>query len=107
MKIDVTRNVIVDLWPLYRAGESSDDSRRLVETFLSEDPGFRSDLERSQAMTAMPPVQLSPDAERIMLADARDKVRLKYITIMVVVGGVCFLGMLSVLAMLRFMVLLG
>ena len=36
----VTRDVIVDLWPLYVSGEASQDTRQLVEGFLREDPEF-------------------------------------------------------------------
>ena len=34
----VTREVVRDLWPVYAAGEASDDTRRLVDEFLTEDP---------------------------------------------------------------------
>ena len=33
----ITRNIIVDLLPLYLAGEASDDTRALVEEFLETD----------------------------------------------------------------------
>ncbi len=36
--MNITRNVILDLLPLYLADELSDDSRALVETFLATDP---------------------------------------------------------------------
>lgn len=35
--MDVTRDVILDLLPLYQAGEASPDTRRLVEAFLAGD----------------------------------------------------------------------
>ena len=34
----VTREVVRDLWPVYAAGEASDDTRRLVDEFLAGDP---------------------------------------------------------------------
>ena len=34
----VSRDVICDLWALCAAGEASDDSRRLVDAFLDQDP---------------------------------------------------------------------
>lgn len=37
MKVDVTRDVILDLLPLYLSGEVSDDTRALVEQFLAAD----------------------------------------------------------------------
>jgi hypothetical protein len=38
--MNVTREVINDLWPVYAAGEASADTRALVEEFLKEDPEF-------------------------------------------------------------------
>ena len=37
---NVSRDVVSDLWPLYRSGEASADTKRLVERFLAEDPEF-------------------------------------------------------------------
>lgn len=37
MNIEVTRNVILDLLPLYLAGEVSQDTQALVETYLKTD----------------------------------------------------------------------
>jgi hypothetical protein len=38
--MNVTREVISDLWPVYAAGEASDATRNLVESFLAADPEF-------------------------------------------------------------------
>jgi hypothetical protein len=38
--MNVTRDVINDLWPLYATGEASADTRMLVEAFLRQDPEF-------------------------------------------------------------------
>jgi hypothetical protein len=38
--MNVTREVIHDLWPVYAAGEASADTRALVEAFLEQDPEF-------------------------------------------------------------------
>lgn len=38
--MNVTRDVITDLWPVYADGEASADTRALVEAFLRQDPGF-------------------------------------------------------------------
>ena len=53
--MEVTRNVILDLLPLYVADEVSDDTRALVEAYLTEDP----DLERLARRSAE---RLSEDA---------------------------------------------
>jgi hypothetical protein len=44
--VNVTRDVINDLWPLYAAGEASTDTRALVEAFLRADPEFAELLHR-------------------------------------------------------------
>ena len=36
--MNVTRDVILDLLPLYLAGEASDDTRTLIDDYLSQDP---------------------------------------------------------------------
>jgi RNA polymerase sigma-70 factor, ECF subfamily len=38
--VNVTREVITDLWPVYASGEASADTRALVEAFLRQDPQF-------------------------------------------------------------------
>ncbi|MEZ4593362.1 MAG: hypothetical protein R3D55_19780 [Chloroflexota bacterium] len=43
----VTRNVIVDLLPLYLADEVSEDTRALVEQFLANDPALTKLVEQS------------------------------------------------------------
>jgi hypothetical protein len=43
----VTRDVILDLWPMYEAGELSADGRSLVDRFLVADPEFAAILRRA------------------------------------------------------------
>ncbi len=38
--MNVTREVISDLWPVYASGEAGADTRALVEEFLRQDPEF-------------------------------------------------------------------
>jgi len=67
--MNVTREVINDLWPVYSAGEASADTRLLVEEFLKQDPEF-ADLIRSsgdEGLTRSQVPELSPDAEAKML----------------------------------------
>jgi hypothetical protein len=46
MNMNVTRDVINDLWPVYASGEASADTRALVEAFLRQDPEFARLLQR-------------------------------------------------------------
>jgi hypothetical protein len=63
--MNVTREVIVDLLPLYLAGEASVDSRALIEEFLKQDPELARSI-RSEWMTKMnaaAPSTLPPELE--------------------------------------------
>jgi anti-sigma factor RsiW len=76
MNVDVTRQVISDLWPIYVSGEASAETRALVESFLAADPEFGKTLQESSGVTlgvaSAPP--LPPDLE--LQALARTKRRL-------------------------------
>ena len=48
--MDVTKNVILDLLPLYIAGEVSSETRKLVEEYMEEDPEIERIVEKSIAM---------------------------------------------------------
>lgn len=53
MKMDVTRNVIIDLLPLYLADEASADSKALVGEYLERDPEL-AEMAREAARTELP-----------------------------------------------------
>ena len=46
--MNVSRDVIIDLLPLYLAGEASEDTRQLVEQFLAEDPALAKLVEQTK-----------------------------------------------------------
>ncbi len=46
--MNITRNVIIDLLPLYLAEEVSEDTRQLVETYLVTDPSLTKLAEQAQ-----------------------------------------------------------
>ncbi len=50
MIMEISRNIILDLLPLYLADEASADTRALVENYLESDPALAKLTERS-AMT--------------------------------------------------------
>jgi hypothetical protein len=61
----VTREVVIDLWPVYASGEASEDTRKLVDEFLREDPGLERELledDSGERLRAVP-VVLEPDHE--------------------------------------------
>ena len=74
----VTRNVVVDLLPLYLAGEASADTRSLVEAFMKEDPAFAAEMrERVDrgaevfGIAAAPQTAPPPDLEKTTLQRVR------------------------------------
>ena len=85
----VTRDVILDLWPVYEAGEASEDTRALVESFLEQDPEFaRLIREKGQVMTASAAsIALPPDKEQEALLTTIRLLRQR--TQLLVVGLIC------------------
>ncbi len=69
----ITRDVVVDLWPLYESGEASADTRAVVEDFLAGDPEFARRLreDASAKLLAASPVAREPDHEAKALAATR------------------------------------
>ena len=63
--MNVSRDVILDLLPLYLAGEASTATRELVETHLKEDPELAQKLRLRWAenFRQIAPSTLSPDLE--------------------------------------------
>jgi len=98
MKMDVTRDVVSDLWPLYRSGEASGETRGLVEAFLKADAPFATLLRESETLTvAARAVRLSPDAELRLLEEAQRRARfkLRIVAAAVGIGGVLLLTALA------------
>jgi hypothetical protein len=63
--MNVTRQVISDLWPVYTAGEASADTRALVEAFFRQDPEFSKLLQEqdTERMLQQEIPRLPPDQE--------------------------------------------
>jgi phage tail protein X len=67
MNMEVTRNVILDLLPLYLAGEVSADTTALVENYLKADPGL-AQLAQQAAATGLSEVPIPLTKEDAMEA---------------------------------------
>jgi len=103
MKLEVTRDVVNDLWPLYQSGEVSTDSRALIDAFLSSNDQFAASLQESDRLNrAMPTVRLSPDAERRLLHEASERARLKLLVIGGAIGLAGFLALAVLVGLLYF-----
>jgi len=58
----VTRDVVLDLLPLYLAGEASPDTRALVEEYLRQDPDLAERV-RARDQSLLPDVGVAPAPE--------------------------------------------
>jgi len=104
MKFEVTRDVVSDLWALSRSGDASTDSRALVDAFLAADADFAKTLKESVSLRgATPALQLSPDAERRLLDDARQRARTK---LLVIGGAIGLVGLVSLVALIGVMMVM-
>jgi len=91
--MEITRDVILDLLPLYIANELSEDSRKLVEKYMETDPEITK-IALQSAMSELPGNIPSPLTEEDKLK-AYKKSRL--LMILTVIGlGILFAAILGV-----------
>lgn len=72
--MNVTWNVINDLWPVYESGEASDDTRAIVEAFLAADPEFARRLRSAPVVAEGAVPAARKDGETAALERTRDLV---------------------------------
>jgi hypothetical protein len=77
--MNVTRDVILDLLPLYLAGEVSADTRSLVKTYLDQDPDLARMATRGldEVVVTPPPAPLSKDLELQTLERTKTMLKLR------------------------------
>jgi anti-sigma factor RsiW len=97
--MEITRNVILDLLPLYLDDEVSADTRALVATYLETDPELASMAQRL-AKTGLPrdvPVPLTKEDEMQAYKEAKRLMFLRTVVIAVTISTVflCTLGLLA------------
>ncbi len=63
--MNVTKDVVLDLLPVYLAGEASADTRALVEEYLARDPDLAQRIRQqwTKALGSAPETTLPPDLE--------------------------------------------
>ena len=69
--MEVTRNIVIDLLPLYDSGEASPDTRAAVEDFMRRDPSL-AQLSRAEEQTPSHP---STELERQTVSLTRAAIR--------------------------------
>ena len=102
----VTRDVIMDLLPLYLSEEASPDSRALVKEHLDKDPELAQVATQwKDRLPEPPPVQVNPDAQAIAFQEAKRQIANRVITLAIViavgtmvVGGAALIGAMFMLA---------
>jgi len=71
--MNVTREVILDLLPVYLAGEASADTRALVDEFVKQDPELGREIRQKMVenLAAIAPPSMPPELELQALSRTR------------------------------------
>ena len=89
--MEITRNVILDLMPLYVADEVSADTKTLVEEYLEADPELAKVAKRLEPLEKPKkiPVPISQDAE---MESYKKAWRMQIILTIAIAGAIAILG---------------
>ena len=99
----VTRDVVLDLLPLYLAGEASSDTRALVERYLETDPEL-ANIAQQQASAGMPkeiPVPLRREDQMEAYKQAQRALWMRTLIVAVSIAAVLALAGIALLAAIR------
>lgn len=102
----VTRNVILDILPLYLSDEASPDSVALVEEHLASDPDLaKLATQWKDRLPEPPPVPVNPDAQAMAYQEAKRQIANRVITLAaaiafgtLVVAGAALIGAMFLLS---------
>ena len=81
--MNISRDVIKDLLPVYLAGDASADTRALVESHLKTDPDLASDVKAAGATSLGLPETATPNAEKQALEATRQLLKSRTSTLVV------------------------
>lgn len=85
--METTREVILDLLPLYLAGEASPESQALVKEHLDRDPDLaRLAQQWKDRLGDPPPAPVNPDAQALAFAQAKQQITNRVITVAAIVA---------------------
>jgi anti-sigma factor RsiW len=83
----ISRDVILDLLPLYFSDEASPDTRALIEEHLERDPDLaRLAKQWQDRLPASPPAPVNPDAQALAYQEAKRQIANRVITVAAVVA---------------------
>lgn len=77
--MNISRDVITDLLPVYLSGEASIDTRTLIEEFFRQDPAFAELVYSQPPLEALTPNLSSPGQEKEILQRVKSTLRLRSI----------------------------
>ena len=102
--MEITRNVILDLLPLYLADEVSADTRTLVEQYLETDPELARVAERSAALELAPdvPVPLTREDRMEAYREAKRLMFLRNVILAIIISStiLCLLALIPAIFLL-------
>ena len=81
--MNISRDVVKDLMPVYLAGDASADTRALVESYLKSDPELASDVKAARAASLELPATPAPSAEKQALDATRQLIKSRTSTLVV------------------------
>jgi len=81
--MNITRDVIKDLIPVYLAGDVSADTRTLVESYLKSDPELAADVSAARGDSLGLPATTPPTAEKQALDATRQLLKSRTSTLVV------------------------
>ena len=88
MKIEITRQVILDLLPIYLANEASADTRVLVEQYLETDPELAKLAKETKMAEFIKDIPI-PLTEKDKLEAFKEARRLEFLRIVFAVVAIC------------------
>lgn len=90
--MEITRDVILDLLPLYLAGEASEDTRLLVEEYLGNDPKLADVASQPMTIEIADDISVSLNEEEKMDAykEAKRLMFWRTIIVAIVISAVIF-----------------
>lgn len=103
--MEITRNVILDLLPLYLAGEASEDTRKLIEERMETDPEF-SELVTKTELGELPgdiPIPLTKEDRMEAYKEAQRLMFLKTVFFASLISGSLIVLLLIILVAIGFL----
>ncbi|MCJ7537190.1 MAG: hypothetical protein MUO57_16805 [Anaerolineales bacterium] len=104
--MEISRNVILDLLPLYIAGEASPETRALVKDYLETDPELAKIAEKLSAAELLKevPIPITKEHEMEAYQEAKLQQRRYIITLVAVISAIFLFMMAAALAGLFFLI---